>query len=38
LYLCWVWSEVKYLDQVYETSRGFMLIIHKELQRSEINF
>jgi len=38
LYICWVWSEVKYLDQVYETSMGFMLIIHRELQRSEINF
>ena len=38
LYIFWVWSEVKYTDQVYETSIGFMLIIHKELQRSEISF
>jgi hypothetical protein len=38
LYICWVWSEVTYLDQVYETSMGFMLIIHKKLQRSTISF
>ena len=38
IYICCVWSEVTYLDQVYETSMGFMLIIHKGLQRREISF